>query len=109
MASDLGYVNGYDDGSFRPNTPITRAEVAQLINNVLERHVDSADDMLAGMRTFSDNLPGAWYYFALQEATNSHFYDRKPGSLLEIWASLRPNPDWAALERQDSMPGDVVY
>jgi len=68
LACELGYVNGYPDGSFRPNQPITRAEVATLLNNVLNRHVESKDDLLDGMKTWVDNVEGKWYYLAVQEA-----------------------------------------
>ena len=109
LAGALGYVNGYPDGSFRPNTPITRAEVANLTNNVLNRHVESADDLLSGMKTWPDNTSGTWYYLPIQEATNSHFYTRKADGKNEIWATIRTNPDWAALEKPTSQPGDVDY
>ena len=108
-ASELGYVNGYSDGTFKPNAPITRAEMAQLLNNVLDRFVESEADMLDGMKTFSDNRVGAWYYFTIQEATNSHYFTRKTDSSFEVWTELRDNPDWPALEKPNSKPGDVVY
>ena len=117
-AAGLGFVQGYEDGTFRPDEPITRAEVATLMNNSLNRHVESEEDLLEGMKTWVDNQPGTWYYFAVQEATNSHFYDRKDdvdeenpwaSIVYEVWTALRENPDWALLERPDSKPGDVVY
>jgi hypothetical protein len=109
LASELGYVNGYGDGTFRPDMPITRAEVATLLNNVLNRHVESDDDMLNEMKTWTDNPQGKWYYYAIQEATNSHFFDRKDDEVHEKWTELRPNPVWMALEKADSKPEDVVY
>ena len=109
LASDLGYVNGYPDGTFKPNEPITRAEVATLLNNVLDRQVESDEDMLPGMKTWSDNPKGAWYYFAIQEATNSHYFDRKDGSIYEVWTEIRQNPEWSALEKTTSTPYDISY
>ena len=94
-AYELGYISGYPDGTFRPNEPITRAEVASLINNVLNRHVNSDDDMLEGMVTFPDNTPDAWYYYAIQEAVNGHDYERKADGKNEKWLELVSPPDWS--------------
>ncbi|MDR0489757.1 MAG: S-layer homology domain-containing protein [Oscillospiraceae bacterium] len=93
IAAALGYVDGYPDGSFRPNAPITRAEAAALINNALNRHTESEEDMLDDMLTWGDNQPGAWYYFDIQEATNSHYYERNGDSIFENWTELIKNPD----------------
>ena len=109
LAVGLGYVQGYDDGTFRPNAPVTRAEVATMINNALNRHVDDEEDLLDDMNVWADNQPGAWYYFALQEATNSHLFDRKDDRVNETWTSMRADPDWSILEQPDSKPGDLVY
>ena len=84
----LGYISGYPNGTFNPDAPITRAEVASLMNNVLNRHVNSEDDMLEGMITFPDNTSDAWYYYAVQEATNSHGYIRKEDNKNETWSAL---------------------
>jgi hypothetical protein len=109
MAYSLGYVNGFEDGTFRPHEPITRAQVTRLLNNVLERRVESEDDLVNGIRTWVDNPRSAWYYFDIIEATNSHYFSRKPDGITEIWSELRANPDWAVLQRPNSRPGDVVY
>jgi len=107
LAAALGYVSGYEDGTFRPDNPITRAEVAALLNRVLNRHVESEDDLLGGMVTWSDNISGKWYYFAIQEATNSHYYERKADGINELWTSLQAVPDWSVLEAPDAEPGDI--
>ena len=109
LASSLGYVNGYEDGAFRPDMPITRGEVATLLNNVLKRQVESEDDLLDGMKIWNDAQPGAWYYLAIQEATNSHYYKLKDDGISEIWTELRQNPDWSALEKEHSTPDSVIY
>ena len=104
LAEDLGWINGYSDGTFRPNQPITRAEAMTLINRVLERAVDR-DHMLLTMVTWSDNQPGSWYYEAVQEATNSHTYSRtgiyvpSQSFCYENWLKVLEAPDWAALEK----------
>ena len=103
LAQDLGWINGYSDGTFKPNQPITRAEAMTLINRVLERAVDR-DHMLADMVTWTDNRPGSWYYEAVQEATNSHEYTRtgvyvpSQSFCYENWVKILEAPDWAALE-----------
>ena len=104
LAEYLGWINGYPDGTFRPDQAITRAEAMTLINRVLERAVDE-DGLLPDMVTWSDNRPGTWYYEAVQEATNSHEYVRTgiqvPGQTFcyETWLVIRAVPDWASLER----------
>jgi uncharacterized repeat protein (TIGR02543 family) len=94
-ACALGWVTGYEDGSFRPDRDITRAEAATLINRALERRVESADDLLPDMRVWPDNADtAAWYYFDIQEASNSHNYERKADSVAEIWTSIIETPTW---------------
>jgi hypothetical protein len=106
-AAAIGWVNGYPDGTFKPDRPITRAEVMTLVNRMLERVPEGADDLLAGeMVIWTDNADvSAWYYIAVQEATNSHvpkYRDNTvPGLLFkyEYWIQLLPNRDWALLEK----------
>ena len=107
-AYELGYISGYPDRTFKPDAPITRAEVASLMNNVLNRHVNSEDDMIEGMITFPDNTSDAWYYYAVQEAINSHDYERKADRKNENWLELVEAPDWALLNRAEARVTDVV-
>ena len=105
LAEHLGWINGYKDNTFKPDQYITRAEAITLINRVLERDVET-DNMLSDMKTWPDNAPGAWYYEAIQEATNSHDFIRTdkqaPGQDFnyEIWQKFNPIPNWANLERE---------
>lgn len=92
------WINGYPDGTFLPNKAITRAEAVTLVNNVLQRKPD-ADHMLDTMIKWPDNPESAWYYEAIQEATNSHDYDLFEGAEYETWTALLKNRDWAALEK----------
>ncbi len=107
-AVDMGLVNGYENGTFRPNASITRAEAVAIVNRVLLRRPD-AEHLLswAVMNTFSDNvLESAWYYEDIQEATNSHDYEwLKSG--VEDWTEKLPERDWAALEREWSSAYDA--
>lgn len=93
-AATLGWVSGYTDGSFHPDAPITRAEAMTLINRVLCRMPETKADLLDSMTKWPDNQPGAWYYLAVQEATNSHTYEQKD-SKYETWTALTSEPDWS--------------
>ncbi len=100
LASALGYVNGYEDGSFQPNSHITRAEVASLLNNVLGRHVRAEKDLVPGFKQWPDNNRDRWYYFIMLEATNSHDYERQEDGKHETWTELLPLPDWTPKNRR---------
>ena len=91
-AAALGWIDGYEDGSFRPDNRITRAEAMTMVNRVLNRNPVEEEDLLPDMRVWSDNQPGSWYYFAVQEATNSHEYTRPDSH--EDWTKLTEDPDW---------------
>lgn len=93
-AATLGWVSGYTDGSFHPDAPITRAEAMTLINRVLCRMPETKADLLDSMTKWPDNQPGAWYYLAVQEATNSHTYEQKD-SKYETWTALTAELDWS--------------
>ena len=94
QAAALGWITGYADGSFRPNQSITRAEAVTMLNRVLQRLPETEEDLLSGMRTFSDCQSSDWYYLAIQEATNSHDYTRQSDGY-ESWDELLPDPDWS--------------
>ena len=94
-----GWINGYPDGTFRPDRKITRAESMALVNRVLARDPASPDDLLANMIRWPDNMDtGAWYYLDVQEATNSHDYERETKPT-ETWTGLRHPQDWTVYER----------
>ena len=98
-AANNGWINGYTDGTFRPNNKITRAEAMTLVNRVLKRLPETAEDLHNDMIKWSDNSDtSAWYYLAVQEATNSHYYDIK-GNKHEKWNKLRETRDWTELEK----------
>ena len=99
QAAVKGWVEGQPDGSFAPDRIISRAEAMTLVNRVLGRLPETADDLLDGMITWPDNPPGAWYYLAVQEATNSHDYGRKADTVHETWTGLQPVEDWTRYEQ----------
>ena len=88
IAAKMGWINGYPDGSFRPDATITRAEMITMINRALNRVPSAEDHLLAGMVTFPDCQSGQWYYLAVQEATNGHTYNRVGTAGDEQWIAL---------------------
>ena len=101
VCAKMGWINGYPDGSFRPDATITRAEMMAMINRALGRTPKSADDLLSGMKTWRDNANvNAWYYLDVQEATNSHAYsDKSKDDKYEKWTTIRETRDWTELEK----------
>lgn len=97
-AATLGWITGYPDGTFRPENAITRAEAMTMINRVLQRLPENESDLLSNMQTWPDNLSSAWYYLAVQEATNSHDFDRKADGVHEKWTALTANPNWTEFQ-----------
>ena len=82
-----GWIQGYPDGTFRPEQTIKRAEMTAMVNRALGRDPQSASDLLEGMKTWKDNAdPTAWFYLDIQEAANGHTYARKTGG--EYWTGL---------------------
>lgn len=110
-------IEGYPDGTFKPDQEITRAEAVTIVNRVLERYPHK-EHLLEDMIVWPDNMDETmWYYEAIQEATNSHVFDRQYDEEklpYEIWTELLPVRDWVALEQEWSdansayNPGEVV-
>lgn len=116
-AAEAALIAGFTDGTFRPDVKITRAQAITIFNRVLGRAPEK-DHLLSDMITWPDNLDtNAWYYAAMQEATNSHTYDKvtgDDGQVYEVWTKMLPVRDWAAFEKEWSdansaaNPGEVV-
>ena len=99
-AAQKGWIEGYGDGTFRPNQYITRAEVMSLVNRVLGRKPDARHMLDDEMVIWLDNAePNAWYYADIQEATNSHSFSPDTGNGCEVWTAMRETPDWVAIEQ----------
>ena len=101
LAAGNGWINGYTDGTFRPNKSIIRAETFAMINRVLDRQTENVSDLLptSDMNMWSDNLnENAWYYKDVQEATNYHKCDRVGDSVYEKWTEKVPDIDWASYQ-----------
>ena len=100
IAYNNGWITGYPNGTFGPQRDITRAETMTLVNRVLNRQPETENDLLPNMTVWTDNAnPNAWYYLAVQEATNSHYYKFKTNSKYEKWTELRETRDWTLLEK----------
>ena len=96
-AAALGWIHGFSDGTFRPDESITRAQAVTMINRVLCRQPEEADDLLPGMNTWTDCRADDWFYLAIQEAGNSHDY-RPKDETYESWTALHDTPDWSRYE-----------
>lgn len=109
-AASAGIILGFTDGTFRPDQDITRAEAIAIFNRVLGRAPDK-DHLLPDMITWPDNMDtNAWYYANMQEATNSHDYDRvkaADGTEYEVWTKLLLVRDWAAFETEWATAGSA--
>ena len=103
LAAGNGWIAGYPNGTFGPQRNITRAETATMINRVLDRVPSEESHLLSRgvMQIWPDANPGDWFYLAMQEATNSHDYERnaKWAAADEQWTALRETRDWKALEQ----------
>ena len=90
-AVEEGWISGYEDGSFRPNRNITRAEVASIVNHVLERVADPdyVKNNKEKLNDFIDVTPTHWAYYHIVEATNWHDYTKYQDGkeYTETWSS----------------------
>ena len=82
-----GLIDGYEDGTFRPDNYVTRAEAMTIINRMLVRYLD-APGLPANIKVWPDNASNAWYYYHVIEATMGHTYERKANDILENWTSV---------------------
>ena len=95
-AKDSGLIEGYSDGSFKPENKITRAEACAIVNRVLGRKPSKNHMKISGRIDWPDCTTADWFYEAIMEATNSHTYQM--GKRVETWNDKLPQRDWAALE-----------
>ena len=95
-AKDAGLIEGYSDGSFKPESKITRAEACAIVNRTLGRKPSKAHMKISGRIDWPDVQTTDWFYEAIMEATNSHTCTM--GDRVETWNDKLPQRDWAALE-----------
>ena len=96
-AKDSSLIEGYSDGSFKPENRITRAEACAIVNRVLGRKPSKNHMKISGRIDWPDCTTADWFYEAIMEATNSHTYQM--GKRVETWNDKLPQRDWAALEK----------
>ena len=86
FAATRGWVTGYADGTFKPENPITRAEVAAVTCRLLERSADQSyiRSHLNELRTFADLTEDHWAYWYAMETANGHDYVKSGSS--ESWS-----------------------
>ena len=95
-AKDNGLIEGYSDGSFKPENRITRAEACAIVNRVLGRKPSKSHMKISDRIDWPDCTTADWFYEAIMEATNSHTYQM--GKCVETWNDKLPQRDWAELE-----------
>ena len=97
--AEVKWLEGYEDGTFKPEQAITRAEAVTIINRMLSRAV-TTENIASGAAKFSDCNESDWYYNAVIEASNSHDYEEtrlEDGT--EKWTEITTNPDWSSYEK----------
>lgn len=99
-AAALGWIRGKPDGLFAPEQDITRAETATLVNRMLLRLVEDKSSLLHDMKTWPDNKDEQkWYYLDIQEASNSHLYERIGETMIERWLAIIDDIPWSEIEK----------
>ena len=94
-------IQGYKDGTFHPDTAITRAEACALVNRMLSRYPDKSNIKIDGLIVWPDCQSDNWFYEDIMEATNSHEYvldDAKNST--ERWTKKLSQRDWLAMENE---------
>ena len=86
FAKNIGWLNGYSDGSFRGDNDITRAEVVTVVNRATGRVADKeyVKDNFTKLNRFTDVTDSnMWYFFDVAEAANDH--KAVTSAISEIW------------------------
>ena len=100
----MGILEGKGNNTFGPKDSLTRAQAITIVNKLIGRlpgdGTTSFGAVADQMKKWPDNMDtSAWYYAAVQEATNSHYYEFKTNSQYEKWTELRETRDWKAPEQ----------
>ncbi len=95
--ADQEWIGGYEDGTFRPDALITRAEAMTIINRMLVYHIDH-ESLIDGVKHWPDNNASDWFYFDVLAATNTRDHDVRENGYTEDWVEILPNPDWSVIK-----------
>lgn len=86
-AAACGLFTGFEDGTFRPEASLTRAEAAAVLNRLLGRAADTAIIRFsAHIRIFPDVPAEYWAYGDIMEATVDHGHLTQDGR--ECWTEV---------------------
>ncbi|MDO5028742.1 MAG: S-layer homology domain-containing protein [Bacillota bacterium] len=93
-AATAAWIQGYPDGSFRPEKEITRAEVVKITNKILDRGADKIfiDKKQETISPYLDLKPDHWAYYNIIEASISHQYIIDKNSGGEVWKKTLDRP-----------------
>ena len=95
--ADQEWIGGYEDGTFRPDELITRAEAMTIINRMLVYHIDH-ESLVEGVKHWPDNNIADWFYFEVLTATNTRDHSIRENGYTEDWHEILPNPDWSVIK-----------
>lgn len=88
-AAAKGWIVGYNDNTFKPESNITRAEVVALVNRILERSADESyviSNASKLPRSYADVDRSHWAYFPIIEASIGHDYIKQGAA--EAWTAV---------------------
>ena len=106
-AAERGWVSGFQDGTFRPEAGITRAETVTILNKMLGRQPDAHVSMKANVKNFYDVFPTHWAYANIIEASTEHSYTSdKDGEVWTDYTEDKSYPEKSGWVRED---GKVYY
>lgn len=95
--ADQEWIGGYEDGTFRPDALITRAEAMTIINRMLVYHIDH-ESLIDDVKHWPDNKETDWFYFDVLTATNTREHEIRENGYTENWKAILPNPDWSTIK-----------
>ncbi len=85
----IGFLNGYEDGTMRPDNTITRAEVMKVMNIILGRKPIESYVKSLEVNPFNDLETDKWYYVDVLEATITHNYYLNNGGYEYKWEDIK--------------------
>ena len=89
-SSAKGWINGYLDGTFKPDNNISRSEAVKIANKLVNRHPDKdfIDRNKYLLKDFTDLPTSHWAYYEIHEAANGHIFERLANGMDERWLEV---------------------